>query len=131
MADTNFSHIIEVNQGFDETVQRLTEKIEASKFKVLHVHDVQATLAGKGIEHGQYKIVEFCRAPAAKQVLDADPLIGLFLPCRAVVFEKENKVTVAAMSPKLMRQFFPQADLGDLPETIDAEIAEIVQSINS
>ncbi len=128
---TDIAHTTESSQGFAETVALLTERIEASKFKVLHVHDVQATLAGKDIEHGPYKIVEFCRAPAAKQVLDADPLIGLFLPCRAVVYELDGQVTVAAMSPKLIRQFFPDTDLGELPETIDAEIQAIVANLNS
>lgn len=123
---SDFAHTIESAASFPETVRLLTEKIEASGFKVLYIHDVQATLAGKGIEHGPYKIVEFCRAPAAKKALDADPLIGLFLPCRAVVFEKEGKTVVAAMSPKLILQFFPQVDLAELTETIDAEIQKIL-----
>jgi uncharacterized protein (DUF302 family) len=122
----DFSHAIESNKDFNETVSSLTKKIEDNQFKVLHIHDVQATLASKGIKHSPYKIVEFCRAPAAKRVLDTDPLIGLFLPCRAIVFEKSGKIEVVAMSPKLMRQFFPKANLSDLPETIDSEIQKIL-----
>jgi uncharacterized protein (DUF302 family) len=125
----DFSHAIESNKSFDETVSLLTEKIEANQFKVLHIHDVQATLAGKGIEHPHYKIVEFCRAPAAKRVLDADPLVGLFLPCRVIVFERAGKTEVVAMSPKLMRQFFPKADLSDLPEVIDTDIQKMLEEL--
>ncbi len=126
----NFMHIIVSSKNFDATVEDLITAIEKNQFKVLHVHDVRATLAAKKIELGNYKIIEFCRAPAAKRVLDADLLIGLFLPCRAIVFEKDGKVQIAAMSPKLISQFFPDASLGDLPESVDTEIASIIQNFN-
>lgn len=127
---TLMTHTAISDHDFVQTVENLITLIENTSFKVLHVHDVQATLASKNIEHGPYKIVEFCRAPAAKKVLDVDPMIGLLLPCRAVVFEKNGVTKVAVMSPKAMQMFFPDADLGDLPERIDEEIRMIISTLN-
>lgn len=127
----NFYYTKTSKKSFDQTVDSLSKTIEENAFKILAIHDIQNTFAGKGIEHGPYKIIEFCRAPAAKKVLDADPLIGLFLPCRAVVHEKDGVVTVSVMRPTLMKSMFPDADLGDLPETIEEEIVQLIdQSIS-
>lgn len=127
---TLMTHSVRSDKDFTHTMDTLIMKIENASFKVLHVHDVQATLASKGIPHGPYRIVEFCRAPAAKKVLDADPVIGLLLPCRIVVFETNGATEVVAMSPRIVRAFFPDAELDNLPEQIDEEIRKIVFTLN-
>ena len=116
--------------SFNEALTKLTQTIEAHHFKVLHTHDVQSTLAGKDIEHDAYSIVEFCRAPAAKQVLDANPLIGLFLPCRAVIY-KTDTVHMAFMRPEVIKTFFPDTGLENLIQTVDQDIHSIIQTLNT
>lgn len=118
-------------EDFNEIVARASTIIEATAFKILYVHDVKATFASKGIEHGNYKILEFCRAPVAKQVLDAEPLIGLFLPCKMIIFEKNREITVGVFLPSAISDFFPNAELGTLPAGVNEDILKIMSTLNN
>lgn len=127
MTDIHYSKT--TNNDFTEVVEIIKTSIAENSFKILHIHDVQATLAGKEIEHSPYLIVEFCRAPAAKQVLDSNPMIGLMLPCKIIIFEVDGKVTVSAIRPTIISRLFPETDLGDLPERIEADIVRVVDKV--
>lgn len=64
---------------------------------VLHVHNVRAMLAEKDITRDPYRIVEFCNAKSASAFLNADPKIGLDMPCRINVYVQKGKVIFCAM----------------------------------
>jgi len=44
----NFEKTIESSKAFDDTVNAIERKASEKEFRVLHTHDVAATLAGKG-----------------------------------------------------------------------------------
>ena len=97
--------------------------------RVLHVHDVQKTLAEKGFERDSFKIIEFCNAKYASEFLNTDIKIGLCMPCKINVYVKDRQTFISAMRPIILPQFFPQADLGDKPKEIDQIIQNIVNSV--
>ncbi|PIQ67881.1 hypothetical protein COY25_02950 [Candidatus Uhrbacteria bacterium CG_4_10_14_0_2_um_filter_41_7] len=119
------------SNNFDQVVSKASEIIESTAFKILHIHDVKATFASKGIEHENYKIIEFCRAPIAKQVLDIEPLIGLFLPCKMIIFERNDEITVAVFLPNAISDFFNDVELGTLPEGVNEDILKIIDALNN
>ncbi|OGK56316.1 hypothetical protein A3J15_02585, partial [Candidatus Roizmanbacteria bacterium RIFCSPLOWO2_02_FULL_38_10] len=95
---------------------------------VLHIHDVTATLKEKGFEIEPFKIIEVCNAKSAYAVLQADIKIGLCLPCKINVYQKDGKTYISGMRPIILPQFFPQANLGNLPVEVDTIITGIVDS---
>jgi uncharacterized protein (DUF302 family) len=95
-------------------------------FRTLHVHDVQATLAEKGFELMPYRIVEVCNAGFAHKAISAHTAIGMMLPCRIVVFEKDGVSTAMLLRPGIMGDIMPDADLGTLPEEVEAILKEVV-----
>ncbi len=127
----NFSHNITSTYSFDKSVRRLLSLIEKNAFTVLHIHDIQQTFASKGIKHDGYQIIEFCRAPIAKKVLDRDPLIGLFLPCKAIIYEKDEKANISLMSPKITSHFFQDSLLKDIALQIDNDIKNIISQFQN
>lgn len=127
----NFSYDTTTQRSFEQSVQDLVKSIENNNFKVLHVHDVQATLASKDIHHNAYKIIEFCRAPAAKKVLDINPKIGLFLPCKAIVFSQEEKVSISILSPQILAHFFHDSCINDSAKNIDTDIQKILTEFHN
>jgi len=121
----DFEYTVTTGKDFTSAVTSVEEEIAKAGMRVLHIHDVQATLAEKGITRDPYRIVEFCNAKYASEFLRADPKIGLCMPCKINVYVHEGRVFLSGMRPIVLSQFFPNADLGDMPQEVDA----IVQSI--
>lgn len=121
-----FDYTVGTNKSFDEAVSSVEKETAKVGFKVLHIHDVKATIGAKGFEIEPFKIIEVCNAESAYTVLQADIKIGLCLPCKINVYIKGGKTFISGMRPIVLPQFFPEADLGSLPEEVDQTIRRII-----
>ncbi len=123
------TYSVESEREFDEVLKDVDRKIEENGFRVLFVHDVQKTMQEKGFAFERYKIVELCNAKLAYKVLQADLEIGLMLPCKINVYEKDGKRHISGMLPTLISEFFPNADLGSAPQEVEAIIKKIIDEV--
>ena len=121
----DFDYTITTERSFDEAVKAVEQETKNAGFKVLYIHDVTATLAEKGFTIEPFKIIEICNAKSAYTILQADIKIGLCLPCKINVYLKDGRTYISGMRPIILPQFFPQANLGNLP----AEVDEIIRGI--
>ncbi|MFH0951562.1 MAG: DUF302 domain-containing protein [bacterium] len=113
---------------FNEAVQSVQDEIAKAGMSVLHIHDVQQTLAKKNFSMEPFKIIEFCNAKFANEFLNIDMMIGLCLPCKINVYIKDGQTVISGMRPIILSQFFPQADLGERPKEIDQIIQDIINN---
>jgi uncharacterized protein (DUF302 family) len=119
-------YTVTTEKGFDETVVAVEAGTAAQGFRVLHVHDVQATLGQKGFAIEPMKIVEICNSKFASQVLAQDKKISLMLPCPISVYVDKGRTFVSAMRPSLLASFYPHASLAPIAAEVERIILTIV-----
>ncbi len=123
-----FDYTVKTSKDFNLAGKDVQNGITKAGLRVLHTHDVQATLSDKGFERDPFKIIEFCNARYANDFLNADIKIGLCMPCKINVYVKDGETYISGMRPVILTQFFPQADLKNMPQEIDQIILKIINS---
>jgi uncharacterized protein (DUF302 family) len=121
-----FEKTVTTEKSFDEAVAAVERKAGEKGFRVLHVHDVAATLAEKGYTREPLKIVEVCNARYASLVLAKDVRIALMLPCPISVHVEGGRTYISTMLTTAIGEFFPSADIDLLAAEIERTLLEIV-----
>jgi uncharacterized protein (DUF302 family) len=86
---------------YADAIERTKEALKAEGFGVLTEIDVRKTLKEKiDVDVADYVILGACNPQLAHRALQAEPGIGLLLPCNVVVYaEGERRSRVAVMDP--------------------------------
>ena len=118
---------VQVSCGFDEAIDKVTEALKSEGFGVLTEIDVKATLKKKiDVDRKPYTILGACNPQLANQALNADPDIGLLLPCNVVVREEDNgAITVAFMDPKAVLGLVEQSGVEQLAGEVRGKLEKV------
>ena len=127
----NYSFTKELNTGFDKAVKHVTESLKKEGFGVLTTIDVKEKFKEKlGIDFKKYLILGACNPANAHQAIEAEENIGLMLPCNVIVYEKDDKVVVAAIKPTVAMKMIENEPLNKIAEEVESKIKRVIDSLN-
>jgi uncharacterized protein (DUF302 family) len=118
---------INVTGDMDAVRERVTAALQQEGFGVLTEIDVAASLKKKlDVDRKPYLILGACNPTLANQALNADPDIGLLLPCNVILREEDDgSITVGFMDPAAVLSLVDQAGV----EVLAAEVRSRLERV--
>ena len=128
MLTTDYALTATTDMPFAEAVARVRDELQAEGFGVLCEIDVQATLRAKlGVEREPYLILGACNPPLAHQALEAEPDVGVLLPCNVVVGERDGVTTISAVDADRMLSIVGNDELAPIAADVRARLVRVVE----
>lgn len=126
-----YSFSTELTGNREEIEQKLIAALKEEGFGILTEIDVQATLKEKlGVEKRPYKILGACNPQLANQAIEAEPDIGLLLPCNVVIREEESgAIRVAFMDPAAVLKLVERDDVVQLANDVRSRLLRVRQAM--
>ena len=117
--------------SFDNTIQKVTEALQAEGFGILTEIDIKATLKKKlDVDFYNYTILGACNPPFAYKALLAEDKIGTMLPCNVIVQEKEaGEVEVSAVDPTASMKAIENDELHEIATEIRARLQKVIEQL--
>jgi uncharacterized protein (DUF302 family) len=113
---------------FADAVARIREELAAAGFGVLCEIDVQATLKQKlDIDREPYLILGACNPPLAHAALDAEPELGVLLPCNVIVYQDHEQTHIAAVDAERMLSIVSNDELADTAAEVRNRLGAVVE----
>ena len=121
-------HIVETSKTFARAAIDLEAAVNRHGFGVLHVHDLGATLRGKGIAFAEEcKVFEVCNPKQAARVLAAEMRLNMALPCRISVYTENGKTKIGYLRPvPMLAALTENPELAPIAQEVEDKIAEMV-----
>lgn len=121
-------YIVETDKSFNQASINLEAAVVRNGFGILHIHDLGATLRGKGIAfEEECRIFEVCNPGQAAKVLSADMRLNMALPCRISVFTEKGKTKIGLIKPAQMLSALSQdAALGQVAKEVEEKTIQMV-----
>ena len=120
----------DTDYAFDVAVARAETALKDEGFGVLTRIDVMATLKEKlGIDREPFTILGACNPPFAHAALEAEPQVGLLMPCNVVVRAQAGKVRVEAMNAELMATMFPGSRLEAIGKDVTDRLRRVIAAV--
>lgn len=121
-----------VEKPYAETVEAVKAALGEQGFGVLTEIDMQATLKKKlDVDIAPQVILGACRPPLAYEALQAEPSIGLLLPCNVVVREADGGTVVEAVDPQTMVQMTDNGELQSVADEAKQRLEKALASLSA
>jgi uncharacterized protein (DUF302 family) len=121
----------QVKGSVTEVCERAKEALKTEGFGVLSEIDIAGTLKAKlDADLSPYRILGACNPPLAQRALEAEPRIGVMLPCNVVVRETGyRQVEVAAINPAASMTAIGNPALNEIAKEVGERLRRVVANL--
>jgi uncharacterized protein (DUF302 family) len=129
MLATGYTLSTTTQLGFDDAVERVRAELKAEGFGVLCEIDVRETLKAKlDVDGEPYLILGACNPPLAHQALNAEPELGVLLPCNVVVYRRNEITHIAAVDAERMLSLIANDQLAPIARNVQDKLHRVVEN---
>jgi uncharacterized protein (DUF302 family) len=115
---------------FADALTRAREELAREGFGVLCEIDVQATLEQKlNVEREPYVILGACNPSLAHRALEAEPELGVLLPCNVIVYQEQGQTHVAAVDAEQMLSIVGNDELAATAGEVRRRLAAVLERV--
>jgi len=111
----------------DKTVERLKEAIGGANMRLIRAESFDQTFSKAGEVNKHHMVIDSCDFNFLNQALKIDPRVGLFLPCRFTLSERDGKVSVSTINPKRLSAIFNNSELNQLCDRMYKVYVDILE----
>lgn len=130
MGTVEYSLAIETDRDFDDVLAATRAALADEGFGVLTEIDVKATMKAKlDVDRDDYVILGACNPPLAHQALEAEPELGVLLPCNVVVYRTGGRTRVSAVAAEQMLGMVGNEALTPVAEEVAQRLDRVLASI--
>ena len=119
-----------IKRPFDEVNADVRTALSEQGFGILSEIDVQATLLNKlGVEIDSQLILGACNPKFAHRSLQAEPSIGLLLPCNVVIRKTDEGTVVEMINPEMMVQITDNPEMKEIADEVTGLLSAALASL--
>jgi uncharacterized protein (DUF302 family) len=114
----------------DQAIERVKALLAEEGFGVLTTIDVAATLKAKlGVEREPYVILGACNPPLAHRALEAEPGIGVLLPCNVNVYQAGGRTLVQAINPRRQFEVVDNPAMASIADEVAQKLERVLEKL--
>lgn len=119
-----------IERPFDEVAAATREALSGQGFGVLTEIDFQSTMKNKlGVDVPRQLIWGACSPPHAHKAMQADPSIGLLLPCNVVIRSVDEGTVVEMINPQIMADLSTSDDMKEVAEAVSGGLRAALDNV--
>ncbi len=130
--NTPYGMRITIPLPYARTVERVRAALATEGFGILAEMDIAATLKQKlAVDFRPYVILGACNPPLAHRALQAEPDIGLLLPCNVIVYagDTPEQSVVSAMDPVAALALTGNESIGSIAAEVQSRLRRVLEVV--
>ena len=122
---------VTIDGTMEQAESKVRDALAEEGFGVLTEIDVQKVMKAKlDVDRAGYKILGACNPNLAHQAIEAEPEIGLLLPCNVLLREVDGgKVSVSFMDPIAVLGMVDNPHIAEVAPMVQAKLKNVVASL--